>query len=484
MTHKLHPQSRARARLPLVLATGAVVVLLPCLVATLMCAAPARAGTILKGIDDPKLLDSSYRAFLRDLAIHEMTAQLDAQVVRADLKWADLEPQDGVFDEAYLQLVSDTIDKLRQGETQVMVMVWDPPRWAQSRAFWNRPPPGYPANLYFPFYPVRLNALPAFQAFAQHLAEKLKGRVMAYECWCEPNLWGYIYPQRTSSDAAFAAHRYAALLGAFYDGIKVGDPAAQVVAGATAPAGRNDRLGTSPQRFARVLKASGAEAHFDAYSHHPYAVGGTKSIAPESPPADPAHSVVLGNLSTLLDVFPDKPYYLSEYGYNTSYSVPFGVSVDQVTQARYLRRAYAYASRFPQVKLLVWFPRRDLSQDQTTTDKFGVYSGLRTPTGAAKRSWYVYAGGNHLTIEAPGSVKAGAPMTVRGRLTCDAIGAVRGKALAVQTRRWGTGWRTVATIKTGDDGACSYRLWPGATASFRLNWRGVVTSPSATVTVY
>ena len=54
---------------------------------------------------------------------------------------------------------------------------------------------------------------------------------------------------------------------------------------------------------------------FDAYSHHPYAVGGTKNIAPEAQPRNPNLTVSLGNISTLLKIFPNKPFYLTEYGY-------------------------------------------------------------------------------------------------------------------------------------------------------------------------
>ena len=482
MTHKLHPQPRARARLPVLLATAASAVLLTCLAATLMCPAPARAGTVLKGIDDTRLFQTG--PLDRSALMRELTAKLGAKVIRADLAWPLVEPAEGTFNDTYLEQVSDTVDLARSGSAQVVVTVYQVPIWASAKSFWDHPPAGYKKGAYQPFFPLRLDKLSAFQAFAQHLAEKLKDRVMAYECWCEPNLWPYIYPQRTSSDAAFAAHRYLEMLKAFSSGIRAGDPAAQVVAGATAPLGLNNRLSTAPQTFAKVLKAGGAEPYFDAYSHHPYTPGGETDVAPEAKPRYPASTVTLGNLQTLLRLFPGKPFYLTEYGYNTSFNVGFAFAVDQITQANYLRRAYAYVARFPQVQTLMWYPLRDWSSTGKSSSIYGVYSGLRSVSGAAKRAWYVYAGGNHLTIEAPDSVKAGAPMTVRGRLTCDAVGAVRGKLLAVQTRRWGTGWRTVATVKTGDDGACSYRLWPGATASFRLNWQGVVKSASHTVTVY
>ena len=94
---------------------------------------------------------------------------------------------------------------------------------------------------YYLFYPMRTDRLDDYRLFAEHLARRLAGRVMAYECWNEPNLWTYFYPQRTASDGLFAAHRYVEMVRAFSAGIRAGDPRAQVVVGSTAPSGRNDR---------------------------------------------------------------------------------------------------------------------------------------------------------------------------------------------------------------------------------------------------
>ncbi len=142
--------------------------------------------------------------------------------------------------------------------------------------------------------------------------------------------------------------------------MKRGDRAALVVAGSTAPIGYDDRYRTSPQRFARFLKDAGAAAYFDVYSHHPYTPGGSVNRAPDRPPNDPTSTVTLYNLKTLLRLFPGKPFYLTEYGYNTSPSFAFGgMTVTRVEQATYLRKAYAYAARYPQVKSLFWYLVKD-----------------------------------------------------------------------------------------------------------------------------
>ncbi|HJW74086.1 MAG TPA: cellulase family glycosylhydrolase [Thermoleophilia bacterium] len=415
--------------------------------------------------------------------MREVGRLLGASVVRTGIAWQDVEPLPGIYNETYLSQVSATIDAARAEGMSVVVTVWAVPRWASDSSFWNRPPGGYPAGEYRHFYPIRTDCLDDYRLFAENLSRRLAGRVMAYECWNEPNLWTFLYPQRTASDSAFAAHRYVDMVRAFSAGIRSGDPTAKVVAGSTAPSGSNNAYSTSPQRFARIVQKASVGDSFDVYSHHPYMTGGVKNVAPEQPPRDPSTAVALGNISTLLEIFPDKPFYLTEYGYNTSYNYAFGFSVTHAHQADYLRRAYVFARRYPQIKLLVWYTLHDWSPTDRADDPRGMYLGLRNVRGARKPAWYAFAGGNALTLSAPFNLEPGSPLLLRGRLTCAAVGGLEGKVLVVQRYRRDTGWRTVAKVTTGDDGYCRLRLWPQRSASYRLSWPGVVRSPLRTVLV-
>ena len=107
--------------------------------------------------------------------------------------------------------------------------------------------------------------LDAFQEFCRAMAERWQG-VWGYECWNEPNLHLTLYPQSTSTDKDFGAHVYLKMLRRFSAGVHEGDPAAQRLAGGTAPRGykATDRLSsrrmmTSPQRFARGDQGGQAE---------------------------------------------------------------------------------------------------------------------------------------------------------------------------------------------------------------------------------
>jgi len=448
----------------------------------LFTAAPAAgAGTVQRAICDPGLIESwgtRGPAVVREFAEH-----LGADAVRINLRWSESEPRSGVYDEDYLGRAAAAVRAIRAKGMQAVVLVYEPPRWASDRRFWANPVSGDRAGIYQTYYPPSPESLPAFEAFARHLAVKLQGQVLGYSCWVEPNLWTYLYPQKTSSDSAFGAHRYTAMLAAFSRGVRAGDPAALVIAGETSPTGDNTRLRTSPQRFARQIRDAGAAEHFDVFAHHPYPVAGNKRIAPDALPRDPSHTVWLANLGTLLTVFPDKPYYLSEFAYATAYSGLFGVWVSPVRQASYLTQAYRIAATYPQVQMLTWFPRRDQADNGTYSDRFGMYGGLRTLSGLRKRAYYAFAGGNHLTLLTASEVPKGAALTLRGRLTSERMGALAGKSLLVLARRPGRAWVEVARATTRSDGTYSVRLRTYASATWKVRWAGVVTSPSVWVRV-
>jgi hypothetical protein len=450
---------------------------------TLSCVCPPSfAHTVLRGLDDSTAFHP--RATGGSASMREVGGLLNASVVRTAIAWQDLEPQPGVLNEAYLSQVSDTIDAARAEGMSVVVTLWAVPKWASDSSFWNSPPSGVPVGEYRSFYPIRRECLDDYRWFAEQLSQRLAGRVMAYECWNEPNLWTFLYPQRTASDTAFAAHLYVDMLRAFSAGVRVGDPSARVVAGSTAPSGYNNAHSTTPQRFAKVIRQAGVGSVFDVYSHHPYMIGGGKAVAPEKPPHDPSTAVALGNISTLLDLFPAKPFYLTEYGYNTSYNLTFGFSVTAAQQADFLRRAYVFAGRYPQIKLLIWYTLHDWSPTDRADDPRGIYLGLRNLRGARKRAWYAFAGGNTLKLSAPFNVDSGSPLLLRGRLRCASVGGLRGKVLVVSRYRRDTGWRALGKITTGDGGYYRVKLSPLRSASYRLSWPGVVRSPLRTVLVH
>lgn len=250
-------------------------------------------------------------------------------------------------------------------------------------------PPGMAAG-YRSFYAMKRTALPQLEKLAAMLATRYAGRVDAMECWNEPNQWRFLYPQRTARDATFGARTYLRMLKAFSAGVRGCGTGVPVLGGASMSFGRNDRYRTSPQRFARYLADHGAGRFLDAYSHHPYVPGGSRNTAPKSRPDRPRYTVTLGNLDALLRIFPDKRFYLTEFGYNTRPSRDFGGQyVSEATQARYLTQSYAVAERYAQVKALFWYLAVDMRPRGLPADH-GVYTGLCRTDGSHKASWAAF----------------------------------------------------------------------------------------------
>ncbi len=455
--------------------------------ALLLCLAllPSAAGAAVgRGVMECDLDSPGTDLTAKAGLINEAATDLKAAWVRQMVVWSLLEPTHGGYSDSYLANLDYTVSELHARGIKVLLTFCYVPRWASDSSYWDNPPSGIAAG-YAPRYPVREGALDDMSAAAEMLATRYAGSVTAYECWNEPNLWPYIYPQRTASDEYFGARTYLKYLKAFSAGIKRGDPAALVVAGATGPIGLNDKFRTSPQKFARFLKDAGAAQYFDVYSHHPYVPGGTVKKAPDQPPNDPTTTVTLYNLKTLLSFFPGKPFYLTEYGYNTSPSRDFGgQTVTKIQQATYLRRAYSYAGRYSQVKNLIWFLISDAKLTDGPADA-GVYTGLRELDGDRKLSWFAFAGRNRLTITAPAWAPYGANVRITGRLSNAAVGRLGGRSLVLQSRKLSGGaWRKVTSRTTGSDGSYRFGVKPGGSRVYRVVWQGVKTSATRKVKVY
>lgn len=356
--------------------------------AGLLAVPAADAHTPLRGLIEPSIL--SMAPADRERTLDEM-AQLHVQITRLFVLWSQAEPAEGQYDTAVLDTVRAAATEAAARKIAVVVTVYATPEWASDRAFWGSPPLPRYGKGYQDFYPIAKDKLQAFQDFCTYLATSLKGTVGWYECWNEPNLWLYLYPQKTAADPRFGARTYVSMLRRFWLGVKAGDPTAKVIGGATSPIGKDTVKWTSPLTFARSIAWFNGQRYFDAYAHHPYPIGGTRVIPPpEQVPRDPQYHIALANLGSLLRIFPSKPFYLDEYGYLSQSSYEFGGGgVGLAKQADYLTRAYKYVRRYLQVKALFWYQIQD--RPSWNDDPWnGLYFGLRDIHGKKKPSWNAY----------------------------------------------------------------------------------------------
>ncbi len=459
--------------------------------------AAAAATTLGRGIIDYRLEGTAVDPAAVPALVAELGPQrLRARWTRVMVRWATMQPVapgtaysqdkngDG-YSDAYVAQLTTIVDQLSAAGISVILTPVDTPKWASDRSWWKQPPPGYEKGVYQPFYAPDIGNLTVkgqFTALGRFLAERFAGKARYFECWNEPNQGFYLYPQQPVSATNGGGAIYLKMLKAWYAGVKKGSGSAVVIGGATAPRGRGDITSTPPQAFAKYLKANGAARYMDAYSHHPYTPGGSTRIKPGQMPNNPTRCVTLGNLGQLTSLFPGKPFYLTEYGYNTQYSRWFGVTVSKADQARYLRQAFSYAKRYPQVKALLWF----LVDDWNPTggaDKAGegVYMGVRTAAGVRKPSWYAFAGGNRLSLVAPRSAKAGASFALSGKLVYRAPDGPQSQVLTLQSRTSSSSWKSMVTIHTRDDGTYARKVRQSRTRMYRVVWGGVCESAARTV---
>ena len=151
------------------------------------------------------------------------------------------------------------------------------------------------------------------------------------------------------------------------------------------------------------------------------------------------------------------------------------------TQADYLTRAYAYAKRFPQVKMLLWFLVDDNSPSGEAGDYSGFYTGLCDLLGNKKPAWYAFAADTQLTVAGPTSATPGQSVRLSGVLSSATFGTLAGKVLTLQGHAAGKPWAKVTTTKTSSRGVYGFKVSSPVTNTYRVVWPGVVTSKSLSV---
>ena len=214
-----------------------------------------------------------------------------------------------------------------------------------------------------------------YAAFMRFLAARYSGRVAAWEIWNEPNTDRF-WPTGPN------ATEYVSLLRAAYGAVKEADPAAQVVFGG---------LSQNDYSFVEAAYDAGAKNWFDVMSVHPY-----------PGPHPPEHSSSWGGRispnvftgyrevrASMLAQNDDKPIWLTEFGWSTTTTDPWGVTPAQ--QADYLRRAYCVLEQDPYVEVAAWYNLRN-NHWNADADEWESQLGLVKSTFERKPSYDAYKG--------------------------------------------------------------------------------------------
>jgi hypothetical protein len=320
--------------------------------------------------------------------------------------------------------------------------------------------------------------------FAEAVARRYPDAA-AFTVWNEPNLGGFLLPQWERAGGAWrpaSPHRYRAMVEAAVPRIRAAAPGALVLIGGTASVGAErgrgpgDRM--APLTFLRAMACVDARLRplrvpacrgfralpGDGWAHHPYSI--------DRPPwwRDPRPANVrMGDLRRLTGVLRRLHaagrtrralgLHLTEAGYQTRPPDPTR-RVSLAAQARWLPEGERLARALPEVRSVAQFLVRDMPPrpGRGARRRWRDYqSGLRFADGRAKPAHAAYALG--LVARRTGPRRVAFWGLVRP-------GSGRRRA-RIDVRARG-GWRTLARMRTRDDGtlAAVAAVEPGR--SFRL----------------
>ena len=282
-------------------------------------------------------------------------AELGVGVVRRDLYWSNIEPQQGAFEFASADRVVDAADSVGAEPLGLLLYGND---WATEGTDDTMTPPDDPA---------------AFGAYSAAVAERYRGRIRRYEVWNEPNVGMRFWKPVEDPDA------YGALLIEAADRVHEVDPDAKVAYGGLF---HPDLLVNTPgpEFLQQTFDAHPDLAdHLDAVAFHPYRYPFT---APETEEGGQPSLVtdVCGMWDLLAEQgAPDLRLWITEMGWHTARNA-LVEGVSEADQAAFLARG-SLLSLAQGSEMFLWYTFRDSGTDSADQeDMFGLYTHDADPT--------------------------------------------------------------------------------------------------------
>jgi len=308
--------------------------------------APMAAGSGLSSHlpwgDDPD--DVAGRAF----EVAQWT-ELGVGVVRRDLYWSSVEPQQGTFEFDAADRVVEAAESVGAEPLGLLLYGND---WATDGTDDTMTPPDDPAD---------------FGAYAAAVADRYDGRIRRYEVWNEPNVGLRFWKPEEDPDA------YGALLIEAAGRVHEADPDAQVAFGGLF---HPDLLVNTPgpEFLDATFDAHPDLAdHIDAVAFHPYRYPFT---APEVENEDQPSLItdVCGMWDLLAEQgAPDLRLWITEIGWHTAHNA-LAQGVSETDQAAFGARG-ALLSLAQGCEMFLWYTFRDSGTDSSDQeDMFGLYT--------------------------------------------------------------------------------------------------------------
>jgi hypothetical protein len=328
-----------------------------------------------------------------------------------------------------------------------------------------------------------------FEEFATAVGRHYGSQVSLWAIWNEPNVPGWLAPQFNANGTPASPRIYRGLFEAGYAGLTAaGLKSPKVLFGETAPFGTDavdaGRQGiereVAPLAFLRgALCLSSAYRKSSScgmlpiygYAHHPYTYPAVPGPYYRPANRDDVPIGVLSRLSRAIALASRAhaipahvPIYLTEYGVQTKPN-PLGVSLSAQAEDAAISERLAWEN--PDVAAFSQY----LLRDESSSGRFtGYRTGLETPSGAPKPSYYGFA----LPLTVTRATTKGASGFLLWGLVRPALGATDVRVLIKS--RGSKRYRTLRVVRTDADGYWSLRSTVRGVA-WRVNWR----SPSGEV---
>lgn len=253
--------------------------------------------------------------------------------VKQTFAWRDLEPEKDVWD---WEQADRILDEVERRELRLIARLGQVPDWAQ--------PDGKSIIETDGGTDVPPEDRDDWRDYCFAVADRYKGRIVAYQIWNEPNLsreWGNQRPDPAA---------YVKLLSECSDEIRKADPAAVLISAGLAPTGTNDEIATPDDIYLDQMYRNNFQQYIDAVGVH-----ATGYAPPEYGPDDAERDGSgrwftfrrIEDLRKIMIAYGDEARQMAimEFGYTTDPHNPdyawFAVTEEE--QADMLLRAYEYA---------------------------------------------------------------------------------------------------------------------------------------------
>lgn len=324
------------------------------------------------------------------IANASLATQLGVDWVKLTVDWAQIEPEEGVFNFDDLDLAIDAFEP----NFGVILTLTGAPNWARPSATelaLEQPTYGPPDDL------------ATFGTFASEVASRYVGRVDAYEIWFQPNnrlSWMTTDVTLRSDgfpDASLSDVRYIDLLEVAFNAINDADDNALVITAGLAPTGNNDFYNSIDNFvFFEALLEQGAinfsdgfGVHIDGYVNAPDATCCTDDSADF---ADSYHFFFADSLNNFREILDrnggsDLPLLVTRFGWGTvdgasgdGSDVPYVALNTDAEQATYTADAYVAGNERGDIGIMVLYNLNGCA----VGDNASCYYSLIDADGAAR----------------------------------------------------------------------------------------------------